>query len=45
MVQGKSVTCRKGHKFKGVLSLLSVLRGMSSSVCQNCKDYNEETDE
>lgn len=45
MVQGKRVTCRKGHKFKGVLSLLALLRGRSSSVCQNCEDYDGETDE
>ena len=52
IVVGDSVVCKWGHKFKRVglrgkegMSLLSILRGMSSSVCQTCKDYNGETDE
>jgi len=52
IVKGDSVVCKKRHKFKMVgrrkkegLSLLSVLRGMSSSVCQKCKDYDGETTE
>lgn len=52
IVKGDSVACKKGHSFKKVgrrqkegLSLPSVLRGMSSSVCQKCKDYDEETTE
>ena len=45
------VICKKGHEFKPVgkmqkgMSLLSVLRGMCSSVCRKCKDYNGEDDE
>lgn len=52
IVKGDSVLCKKKHAFKKVgkrqkegLSLLAVLRGMSSSVCQSCEDYNGETTE
>ena len=52
IVKGIVVVCKKGHRFPQVgrthangLSLLSVLRGRSSSVCQRCKDYDEETTE
>lgn len=52
VVKHDSVVCRKRHKFKTQgkrkkpgLSLLSVLRGMSSSVCQTCKHYDGETTE
>ena len=52
IVQGDSVTCKKGHVLKSIggrktpgLSLLSVLRGISSSVCKECQDYDEETTE
>jgi len=51
-VQGDSVICGEGHAFKqigrrdkGGLSLSFVLRGMSSSVCQKCRDYNGESEE
>ena len=50
IVKGDNVVCRKKHRFKSVgkrrkpgLSLMAVLRGMSSSVCQTCKDYDGET--
>lgn len=52
IVQGDSIICKKGHVLKSIggrktpgLSLLSVLRGISSSVCKNCQDYDEETTE
>lgn len=44
-VIGAMVEC-PGHKFKGgMMNLLSVLKGISSDVCQKCKDYNGETTE
>ena len=53
VVKGSAVLCKEGHKFLAVgrkakgtgLSLLFVLRGRSSSVCQNCRDFDEETTE
>jgi hypothetical protein len=49
IVKGDSVVCKWGHRLRGVgnrtkpgMSLLSVLKGMSSSFCQSCKDYDEE---
>jgi len=47
IVQGNTVICRNGHQFKGNkgMGLLAVLRGRSSSQCQKCTDYDEETSE
>lgn len=52
IVKGDSVVCKFGHAFKSIasrsregMSILSVLRGRSSSVCQNCSDYDGETQE
>jgi len=52
IVQGDSIICKKGHVLKSIgrrktpgLSLLSVLKGISSSVCKNCQDCDEETTE
>jgi len=52
IVQGDIVVCKKKHRFMKVgrqikegFPLLAVLRGRSSSVCQRCKDYDEETTE
>ena len=52
VVKGVVVLCKEGHRFPQVgrsqgngLSLLSVLRGRSSSVCQNCRDFDQETTE
>ena len=49
---GEVVRCKKGHEFPAIgrsemggLSLRSVLSGRSSSVCQKCKDFDQETDE
>jgi hypothetical protein len=56
IVKGSAVVCKEGHRFPQVgrskgqgqdqgWGLLSVLRGRSSSVCQNCHDFDEETTE
>jgi hypothetical protein len=54
IVKGAVVVCKEGHKFLQMgrrggqgqgLSLLSVLRGRSSGVCQNCRDFDEERTE
>lgn len=52
IVKGDIVVCKKGHIFKpwgrGTkpgIGVLTILRGMSSSACRNCEDYDEETDE
>lgn len=52
ITNGVSVTCKEGHDFKKVglsekegMGLLGILRGRSSSVCQNCEDYDGETNE
>jgi hypothetical protein len=53
IVKGAAVLCKEGHQFLQIgrkpkgngLSLLSVLNGRSSSVCQNCRDCNQETTE
>jgi len=53
IVKGSAVLCKEGHKFLQIgrkpkrngLSLLSVLSGRSSSICQNCRDFDEETTE
>lgn len=52
IVQGDIVICKKGHVFKRIggkkapgLSVLSVLKGISSSVCKSCQDCDEETTE
>lgn len=46
-VRGEDVFCGRGHKFpssnSGVMKLLSVLRGRSSSICQGCPSF--ETDD
>lgn len=43
--QGK-VTCAKKHTFPTIGSgLLTVLRGRSPQICQNCQDYDEEVTE
>lgn len=42
-LQGNKVVCAKGYNLRGkssnVVSLLSVLRGISSSACKVCPDY------
>jgi hypothetical protein len=43
IVKGDEVVCKEGHQFKATMFLLTVLKGISSSVCQKCKDYNGET--
>lgn len=52
IVKGNSVVCKKKHRFKSVggrkkegFGILAALRGWSSGVCQNCADYNGETNE
>ena len=52
IVAGDRVKCQRGYAFKvpgrGAstgLSLLSVLRGRCSQVCQRCKDYDGEETE
>jgi hypothetical protein len=54
IVKGAVVVCKEGHKFLQMgrrggqgqgLSLLSVLRGRSSGVCQNCHDFDQEITE
>lgn len=52
ITDGVSVVCKKGHKFKSMgmrnkegMSLLSILRGMSSSECRTCQDCDGETNE
>jgi len=54
IVQGIWVTCKAGHEFRRTgpkssagtgIGLLPVLRGMASSTCKQCEDYDEETDE
>ena len=50
MVKDKiKVVCKLGYslggKNKETISLLSVLRGRSSRICQPCADYDGETDE
>jgi hypothetical protein len=52
IVKGAEVLCKEGHKFLAVgrrhgngLSLLSVLSGRSSKVCQTCRDFDQETTE
>ena len=49
-VAGDRVGCSEGHVLKspgrgsnGTLSLLSVLRGRSSSTCRDCNGYDGET--
>lgn len=51
-IHGDIVICKEGHVFKRIglkkapgLSVLSVLKGISSSVCKSCQDYDEETTE
>jgi hypothetical protein len=52
IVKGAIVVCKEGHSFPQVgrsegqgLSLLSVISGRSSRVCQNCRDFDQETTE
>lgn len=52
IVKGDVVLCKEGHHFMTVgrqqkegFPLFAVLKGRSSSVCQNCKDYNGEENE
>lgn len=52
IVKGDIVVCKKGHTFKTRgrsvklgIGILAIIRGTSSSACQKCGDYNEETDE
>lgn len=52
IVQRNIVICKKGHVFKPLgrkktpgLAVLSVLKGISSSVCKKCKDYDGDTTE
>jgi len=52
ITDGFSVVCKEGHEFKKMglrkkdgVSLLGVIRGWSSSECQNCEDYDGETNE
>ena len=46
IVGHNGVTCKLGHKFtsrnpEGVMSLLLVLQGRGSTVCQRCKEFEE----
>ena len=52
IVQRNSVICKKRHEFKSIgnrkdkgLGLLTILRGVLSSACQECPDYDGEEDE
>ena len=52
IVKGAMVLCKEGHHFWRVgqqkregFPLLGVLKGRSSSVCQNCEDYDGERHE
>jgi hypothetical protein len=49
---GELVRCKQGHQFPKLahsqvegLGLRSVLSGRSSSICQKCKDFDQETTE
>jgi hypothetical protein len=47
IVDGGRVKCNIGrhigHAVDGSMNLVSVLGGRSSSVCQDCKDYDADT--
>ena len=52
IVKGEIVVCKKGHRFrargrsnKTGIGVLAILKGTSSTACQKCEDYDEETDE
>ena len=52
VVQGGVVRCRLGHEIKSIgpragggLSLSAVLKGITSSACAKCPDYDGEADE
>ena len=52
IVEGANVVCKKGHEFKVMgnrrvkgMTVLSVLRGMTSSACNKCPDYDGEEHE
>ena len=52
IVKGDRVICKKGHVFRKVgrqeeegFPLFAVLKGRSSSICQKCPDFNQETTE
>ena len=45
-----TVVCKKGHQMKGLgeregAPIFSILKGIRSSVCVGCLDYDEETAE
>lgn len=46
IVDGRKVSCNKGNRIgtttDGHLDLVSVLRGRSAKVCQDCKDYDAD---
>ncbi len=46
IVDGRKVSCNKGNRIgtttDGHLDLVSVLRGRSAKVCQDCKNYDAD---
>ena len=42
--KGLKIRCKCGHPLK-TTSLLPILRGRSSRICQLCKDFDGEMDE
>jgi len=52
IVKGNTVVCKRGHTFPPIsnrkepgIGVLGVIRGISSSVCRECGDYDGEETE